>query len=134
MSTRFVTMSLGEARAAGINVWWVDDDEDFGWCVVDIARHVAVGHDGGAPADQCLVRDWEWVPYALNAVASELSTAEDTVALLREALSRICAMAGSHTVPIPDTHPAAYGAIYRTAAIALEIARAPSVVIKKETP
>lgn len=38
---------------------------------------------------------------------------------LREALKSVCSKAGSHTISVPDTHPAGFGAIYRAASKAL---------------
>lgn len=47
------------------------EDEDFGWVVRDRTTGEIVGEDGGEPEDQLLVRDWQWVASALNAVEEE---------------------------------------------------------------
>ena len=45
-----------------------DEDEVWGdgWVVCDTETGEVIGADGGAPEDQLLVRDWDWVPWALN--------------------------------------------------------------------
>lgn len=48
---------------------------DYGWVLIE---HVpgnmgsaVIGMDGGEPEDQLLIRDWKWVPEALNALDLE---------------------------------------------------------------
>lgn len=44
----------------------------------------------------------------------------ERIRLLEGALARVLEMAGSHTRPVPDEHPAGYGAIYRVARAAID--------------
>jgi hypothetical protein len=53
-----------------------DAGPDGFYKIVDRKTGKDVGHDGGEPEDQLLVRDWHWVVDALNAVADEGSRGE----------------------------------------------------------
>ena len=48
----------------------VPEEDGFGFRVVDRETGEEVGRDGGEPEDQLLVRDWRWVPEALNKAAA----------------------------------------------------------------
>jgi len=58
---------------------WGIGEGEFGFALVRVSTGEVLGHDGGAPEDQLLVRDWAWVPRLL---ASEV--AEATKRLQRE--------------------------------------------------
>ncbi|MEO0455412.1 MAG: hypothetical protein AAF152_02350 [Cyanobacteria bacterium P01_A01_bin.114] len=45
---------------------------------------------------------------------------------MREALESVRSMAGSHTISVPETHPAGYGSIYSAADKALDDESRPS--------
>lgn len=49
-------------------------DEDWCYLLVEFKDNQPVrilGSDGGAPEDQSLVRDWQWVAYELNGLATK---------------------------------------------------------------
>jgi hypothetical protein len=59
---------------------------DHYWAVVryeDDAAKEVIGEDGGEPEDQLLVRDWDWVPKALDE-AYQLGMKNGLLAVLRE--------------------------------------------------
>lgn len=62
-----------------------DDEGGWGTNLVDTTTGKIVGSDGGEPEDQSFVRDWSWVPGALNAVEAErLNAAAYAQLLLQE--------------------------------------------------
>ena len=67
---RFKTVSCREIPKE-YNHEWLEDDEDFCWCILDTKLKTVVGYDDGEPEDQLLVRDWDWVVVALNNVDQE---------------------------------------------------------------
>jgi hypothetical protein len=47
----------------------VDPEGSCCWALVDTRTGRTLGHDGGEPEDQLLVRDWHWVREEMNAMA-----------------------------------------------------------------
>lgn len=85
--------------------------------IADVARLRTAGTPGVMhPVDQAF---YDLVVKERDAARATVSRLEAEMAALREALWLIHSMAGSHTVPVPDLHPASFGAIYRTADQAL---------------
>ena len=54
-----------------------------------------VGHDGGAPEDQILFRDWDWVAPALQKLADERDEALDALKSLHAATRYALRLIGS---------------------------------------
>lgn len=81
---RFIVVSSKDARANRYPGY--DDpvhDRHFldGWCwclyETDGEKPIRlIAEDGGEPEDQCLVRDWDWVPTELNKLASRIAELE----------------------------------------------------------
>lgn len=66
------TAELQQQRADTSLRFYIDREaEDDCWIVVDRSTGEEIGRDGGEPEDQLLVRDWQWVAEALNALDAE---------------------------------------------------------------
>lgn len=66
-----------------------NEGDNWGWTVVDTATGEDVGSDGGEPEDQLLIRNWKWVPIALNKVNAEKA---ELIAALKDACNGLCAL------------------------------------------
>lgn len=70
---RFIVLGAREAlerepKPGGVFIgdYFIDS-----WVLLDTERNEIVGHDGGEPEDQILLRDWDWVGALANKISAE---------------------------------------------------------------
>jgi hypothetical protein len=67
------------------SVLWCHGNGEWGLFDTHAKPWALVGHDGGEPEDQLLVRDWQWVPVVMNSLNDEIERLRKELAWERAA-------------------------------------------------